>query len=101
MNDVVTVENTSLYHNSQATIIIIIMYPLVGGISTTLINIKLSWDDCSQYGNAKKLPNHQPCALWSSNMASWNIAELHGGFNRKIIEKWSIFQPAMFDDTGG
>ena len=34
-------------------------------------------------------------------MAGWKILELNGGFRRKITVKWSIFQPAMFDDTGG
>ena len=27
----------------------------------------------------------------------WKIPELNGGVNRKIIDKWSIFQHAMFD----
>ena len=31
----------------------------------------------------------------------WKIRTLNGGFNRKIIDRWSIFQHAMFDDTGG
>lgn len=27
----------------------------------------------------------------------WKIAELNRGFTRKITDKWSIFQHAMFD----
>ena len=37
--------------------------------------------------------------LWSSNIAGWKIPELNGGFNRRITDKWSIFQPAMFEYT--
>ena len=35
--------------------------------------------------------------LVSSNTAGWKIPELNGGFNRKITDRWFIFQPAMFD----
>ena len=34
-------------------------------------------------------------------MAGWKIPELNGCFDRKITYTESIFQPAMFDDTGG
>ena len=30
-------------------------------------------------------------------MAGWKIPELNGGLNRKITDKWSSFQHAMFD----
>jgi len=35
---------------------------LVGGISTPLKNMKVSWDDSSQYMDSHKIhiPNHQP-----------------------------------------
>jgi len=34
---------------------------LVGGIPTPLKNMKVSWDDYSQYdGQIKNVPNHQP-----------------------------------------
>ena len=40
--------------------------------------------------------------LVSSNMASWKIPELNGGFNGKITYKNMVmFEPAMFDDTEG
>ena len=30
-------------------------------------------------------------------MAGWEVPYVNGGFDKKIIDKWSIFQPAMFD----
>jgi len=33
---------------------------LVGGIPTPLKNMKVSWDDSSQYGKITHVPNHQP-----------------------------------------
>ena len=35
--------------------------------------------------------------LVSSNMAGWKTPKLNGVFFRKMIDKWSIFQPAMCD----
>ena len=37
--------------------------------------------------------------LVSSNMAG--KSHVKGSFNWNMIQKWRIFQPAMFDETGG
>ena len=34
-------------------------------------------------------------------MASWKVRDLNGGFIWEILDKWSIFQPAMFDYQRG
>ena len=36
-----------------------------------------------------------------SHVAGWKIPELNGGIIKKITEKWSSLQQAMFDDTRG
>ena len=49
------------------------------------------------------LPAHLACLTTPgpsaviSSMAGLKIPELNGGFIRKITDKWSIFQHAMFD----
>ena len=38
----------------------------------------------------------------SSGNQTWQRkSPMNGGFHGKITDEWSIFQPAMFDDTGG
>ena len=49
-----------LLHFSIHLWIHMIQYDLVGGIPTPLKNMRASWDDYSQYGKLKNVPNHQP-----------------------------------------
>ena len=96
------------YTSSRASLIVsftILPYTaLVGGIATPLKNMKVNWDDYSQYmayGQIKNVPNHQPVQYLANfedpkkePIPSSHPILLHPHLVSCFLGPWSITSPS-------